>query len=51
VLGYTLAEFKAYSRAVARRMKQQAHEGLVLARAAQADKDSFKKVEKALRDG
>lgn len=51
MLGLTLAQFKAFSKAVVRRQKQRAHEFLVLSRAAQAESKDFKKVEKRLRDG
>ena len=51
MLGYTLRQFKDYSKAVVSQQKEYAHEQLVLMRAAQADLKDFKKVEKKLRDG
>lgn len=51
MLGYTLKQFNAYSKAVMRQHRQRAHEFLVLTRAAQAEGKDYKKVEKALRDG
>ena len=51
MLGYTLKQFSAYSKAVVRQKQQQAHEFLVLTRAAQAEGKVYKKVEMALRNG